>query len=132
MTSFEPSGIRLLPPSSFGRSTFDLVYNQDSFPEMHREYSLRYLLKARSITPLLLSINQEGENPHGATSKLSVVSDLIAEVGGYRKLYRFHDWTRPGYVEELYETQPLTIPLAVNGVVWRLRAYWRQRLRQQE
>jgi hypothetical protein len=111
--SFGRSGIRLLPPSSFGKSKFDLVYNQDSFPEMHRSHSVRYLLKARSITPLLLSINQEGENPQTPTSNQPVVADLIAEVGRYRRLYRFHNWVRAGYVEELYETQPPSLRWAV-------------------
>lgn len=107
------SGIRLLPPSSFGKSKFDLVYNQDSFPEMHRSHSVRYLLKARSITPLLLSINQEGGNPQSATTNQPVTAELIAEVGRYRRLYRFHNWLRAGYVEELYETQPPTLGWAI-------------------
>lgn len=121
------TGIQLLPPSSFGKAKFDLVYNQDSFPEMSRQYTVRYLRKARSITPLLLSINQEGESSQTALTHQPVVGDLIAELGRYRRLYRFHDWMRAGYVEELYETQPATVGWAIERVARLVRAYRQQR-----
>jgi hypothetical protein len=97
--------IRLLPPSRYGKAKFDLVFNQDSFPEMHRNHSIEYLRRARRIAPAVLSINQEGENPQTLSSHQTVVSDLVAAVGGYRRIYRCHHWLRPGYVEELYAVQ---------------------------
>jgi hypothetical protein len=97
--------IRLLPPKRYGKSKFHLVFNQDSFPEMHREHSVEYLRRARFIAPAVLSINQEGEAPQSATSNQTVVADLIAAVGGYRRIYRSLHWLRPGYVEELYAVE---------------------------
>ncbi len=94
--------IRLLPPPMFGQRRFDLIYNQDSFPEMHPEHSLAYLEKGKRIAPAVLSINQESESYQTATSRLPVVSDLVDRVGGYRRVYRFPHWLRVGYVEELY------------------------------
>ena len=96
-------GIWLLPPSEFPKSSYSLVYNQDSFPEMNREHSLAYLRQIRPLAPLLLSINQEGENPQTAELVQPVVGDLVREVGGYRRVYRFLSWLRTGYVEELFE-----------------------------
>lgn len=94
--------IRLLPPVYFGKRGFGLIYNQDSFPEMHRSHSMSYLETATQIAPALLSINQESECPQSATSWQPVVSDLVTAVGGYRRAYRFPYWLRQGYVEELY------------------------------
>jgi hypothetical protein len=103
----DPGGpaIRLAPPSRYGKSRFNLVFNQDSFPEMHREHALAYLRRARRIAPALLSINQEGENPQTINSRQTVVADLVDVVSGYRRIYRCHHWLRPGYVEELYRVQ---------------------------
>lgn len=106
----DPGGpaIRLLPPSRFGRSRAHLVFNQDSFPEMHREHALSYLRRARHVAPALLSMNQEGENPQTPTSRQTVVADLIEVVSGYRRIYRSRHWLRAGYVEELYKVQRRT------------------------
>ncbi len=103
-------GIRLLPPSEFTKSQYGLVYNQDSFPEMHRDHSRAYLRDTPQLAPLLLSINQEGEAAQTASTSQPVVADLISEVGSYRRLYRFHNWLRAGYVEELYLTQAAIDP----------------------
>ena len=99
------NAIRLLPPPRYGKAAFHLVFNQDSFPEMHREHALAYLRGARRIAPFLLSINQEGENPQTLNSHQTVVADLIEVVSGYRRIYRSPHWLRPGYVEELYKVQ---------------------------
>jgi hypothetical protein len=97
--------IRLLPPSFFGRRSFDLVYNQDSFPEMHRDHVVDYLKGVRKIAPALLSINQEAEGPQTADSVQLVVHDVVEAVGGFRRVYRFPHWLRQGYVEELYTVE---------------------------
>src|SRR5690606_39293177 len=89
-------------PTDFGKAKFDLVYNQDSFPEMHPDYSIGYLRTARGVAPALLSINQESEGVQTAEARMPLVSDLVARAGGYRRVYRFPHWLRVGYVEELY------------------------------
>lgn len=104
------SAIRLLPPPAFGDRKHDLVYNQDSFPEMHRDYIVEYLRTIRKVAPALLSINQEAEGPQTATSRQLVLHEIVSEVGGFRRLYRFPHWLRVGYVEELYAVNEVLYP----------------------
>jgi hypothetical protein len=97
--------IVVLPPWAFGTpdSAADLLFNSDSFPEMHRRYSVAYLKRAPSVIRRgLLSINQESRGPqHGAETQPSV-RDLVAEAGGYRQGTRTRNWLRPDYVDEYF------------------------------
>jgi hypothetical protein len=107
----DPGGdaIRILPTWRFEESVrYGLLFNQDSFPEMHPSISARYLDKARDAAEYLLSINQEAEAPQPG-GRQTVVADLVREVGGYQRIYRFRHWLRRGYVEELYKITPQSL-----------------------
>lgn len=103
--------IRLRPTWTFAADAthYDLLLNQDSFPEMHPDYATGYLRTAREkVRHFVLSINQEASAGQTATrlaggrAMQGVVQDLASAVGGYRRVYRFRHWLRPGYIEELY------------------------------
>lgn len=97
--------IRLLPTFAFAHepSPFDLLFNQDSMPEMHPDYSIQYLkdAQAKKISQFL-SINQEARGTESPTTLQRVVRELVAQAGGYQRQYRFRHWIRAGYVEELF------------------------------
>jgi len=99
--------IRVLPGwalSDAPPKAFDLVLNQDSFPEIDSSAVQAYLREIRRTTRgYFLSINHEAETPMGESSKHLVVSEAIEEVGGFERQYRFPCWVRAGYVEELYK-----------------------------
>lgn len=99
--------IRLLPAWRFRQlRRHGVLFNQDSFPEMHFAVSTAYLDQARDKAKYLLSINQEAGAPHPGVGRQPVVHDLVRHVGGYRSVYRFPHWLRRGYVEELYAITP--------------------------
>jgi len=99
--------IRVLPGwalSDAPPKAFDLVLNQDSFPEIDSSAVQAYLREIRRTTRAhLLSINHEAETPIGESGKHLVVSNVIEEVGGFDRIYRFPCWVRAGYMEELYK-----------------------------
>jgi hypothetical protein len=103
-----PAGgvVRVLPTWCYTSSParrYDLTFNQDSFPEMHPDYARGYLQDALRTTRYgILSINQEAAAPQTQSRPQSIVRDLMKDVGGYERLYRFRHWLRPGYSEELY------------------------------
>lgn len=102
------AAIRILPTFCFANSNYDFLFNQDSFPEMHQDYSTGYLRDAlKVVSSALLSINQESRAREiaGSDSRQRVVPDLINSVGGYRQIYRSRYWMKAGYVEELYRIE---------------------------
>ena len=101
-----PVMVRLFPTFVFEHPDcrWDILFNQDSIPEMHKEYSLNYLRQAKKNTArAFFSINQEARAVQHGEAHQTVVRDLVREVGGYRQLYRFRHWLRAGYAEELFE-----------------------------
>lgn len=98
--------VQILPPDAFRDlvpGSIDILYNQDSFPEIETQAALGYLEDSGKLNiPLFLSINQEAHLPTGSGHQYSV-PELIAKVGGYRATSRHRHWLRQGYVEELYE-----------------------------
>jgi hypothetical protein len=82
---------------------FDLVLNQDSFPEINRDTVLEYLVWIKKASrQFFCSINHESR-PRSAGGDLQIsVPELVGEVGGYRRVSRVPYWLRRGYVEELY------------------------------
>ncbi|MBM3983445.1 MAG: putative sugar O-methyltransferase [Planctomycetes bacterium] len=87
--------------------TFDLVLNQDSFPEIGVDKVRRYLNWIRSAARHFVSINHESKPPrHGGDGYQLSVPELVADVGGYRRVSRGLYWLRRGYVVELYELAP--------------------------
>tara|TARA_B100000963_G_scaffold273961_1_gene242187 strand:- start:1091 stop:2287 length:1197 start_codon:yes stop_codon:yes gene_type:complete len=100
--------IAILPTyaiNDFSQKQFDLVLNQDSFPEIHANIVRDYLIKIREISrQYFLSINHESCPPGVDDSFTHInVQQLIDEVGGYKKLTRDPYWLRRGYVMELYK-----------------------------
>jgi hypothetical protein len=84
---------------------FDLVLNQDSFPEIAAPIVAGYLRELRRIAPKhFLSINQESCPEYGYSGARQIsVLEMIREVGGFRRAWRMPYWLRPGYVCELYD-----------------------------
>ena len=101
------SAIRLYPYwhfSSVVSKTFDLTFNQDSFPEIDSNIVNWYLdLILNNTRDFFLSINQEGQaifDPSG--KKQLLVPELLKDRKAYKLVYRFPYWLRGGYTEELY------------------------------
>ena len=100
-----PAPLALLPPEEIKNipdDSVDLVINCDSLPEIGKETALDYLRQVGRISRRFLSINQETQKVHNGIAQ-NWVSDLVDQVGGYRRVYRFRCWMEQGYVEELYE-----------------------------
>ncbi|MEJ7787608.1 MAG: putative sugar O-methyltransferase [Solirubrobacteraceae bacterium] len=82
---------------------FDLVLNQDSFPEIDPATVADYLRWiTRCCEGSLLSINFESKPPYGRGRAHLSVPELVGEVGGFELTHRFPYWLRRGYVVELY------------------------------
>jgi hypothetical protein len=98
--------IELLPAHAFAqrRGNWDILLNQDSFPEINEKIVLDYLREAKkSVRHAFLSINQEARAPQSDNAAQGVVRDFFAQVGGFRRVMRARHWLRAGYVEELYK-----------------------------
>jgi len=97
---------------SISAGEIDVVFNQDSLPEIHRDWALRYIARAREIAPKwFCSINQEAGEPYGQEfgvpptpedPRQNIVGDLVREVGGFHRFVRAPYWLRKGYAFELY------------------------------
>ncbi len=82
---------------------FDLVLNQDSFPEINAETVRAYLERIKLLSrQYLLSINHESRPPSVGDDLQLNVQEIIVSVGGYRRILRVPYWLRRGYVAELY------------------------------
>jgi hypothetical protein len=91
----------------------DIVFNQDSFPEIHRETVLDYIAWIREISPRwFYSINQEAAAAYTqdfwqpaaeSDPKQNVVGALLREADGFRRVMRAPYWLRKGYASELYQ-----------------------------
>ena len=99
--------IHILPSSHVNElpaKFFDLIINQDSFPEMNKETMIGYLksiqIKGRGY---FLSINHEAQTSYGMNSMQGCVYDICRKEPGLRMIYRNPYWMRKGYVEELYK-----------------------------
>jgi hypothetical protein len=94
----------------------DIVFNQDSLPEIHHAAALDYIAWARKVSRRwFYSINQEaaeaytqrfGEPGGESDPKQNVVGALIAKAHGFRRVMRAPYWLRRGYTSELYEVLP--------------------------
>ena len=84
--------------------SFDLVLNQDSFPEIEASVVRDYLAWIKTVSRrYFLSLNHESKplTIGGGEPQVSV-PELVAEAGGYRRVSRAPYWLRRGYVAELY------------------------------
>ena len=86
---------------------YDLVLNQDSFPEMHPSIVSDYLtwIVRTCHGGLLLSVNHESKARYGSSDTVLAhvsVPEAVARHGGFERLQRYPYWLRRGYVTELY------------------------------
>lgn len=80
----------------------DVVANKDSLPEIPRPAALDYVSWIRrDCQGLFFSYNQEAAAVVAGAPQL-LVGDLVAEVGGFRRLRRDRSWLRQGYAEDIY------------------------------
>jgi len=79
-----------------------LWFNEDSFPEINFNLSKKYIKKIfESNKSFFLSINQEAKNNYGNEIIQHTVRDILPKIN---KIYRCRDFLRPGYIEELFQT----------------------------
>lgn len=89
------------PLKHFGKGYFDLVINQNSFPEIapqqQDEYVklLEYVLRVGGV---FLSINHETDMNHQRRAFIPMSAS-----SSFRLIHRAPWWTRPGWVEETWE-----------------------------
>ena len=98
----------VLPTWAFNRPEveYDLLVNQDSFPEINETYSLAYLQQAKTnVKRAFFSINQEARALQNGDTRQTVVRDLVKKAGGFERACRFRHWLRSGYIEELYRVR---------------------------
>ena len=102
--------LRFMPAHAIGEldgERFDLVLNQDSFPEMSESTVNEYLeWIAGCCDGSLLSINQESKPPYAGGLVHASVAELTAAAGHFELTHRFPYWLRRGYVVELYRIAP--------------------------
>jgi hypothetical protein len=103
----KPAGapICILPPRALTAEqpiAADVVFNQDSLPELNEAVAREYLAWMQDhVRGLFLSFNQEAAAPVGGVAQL-VVPELAADFGGLKRIARRPSWVRRGYVEEVY------------------------------
>jgi hypothetical protein len=100
-----PNQLEILPyfcTEERSDASFDLVLNQDSFPEVSRDVVLGYLRWIKKVARFFLSINQESRPPLWPNGVQLNVPELVALTGGYRRVSRELYWLRKGYATELY------------------------------
>jgi len=97
-----PKKIRILPCHKFPDEKFDLVLNQDSFPEIAENIVIDYLNWIKAHATEFLSINFESMAPYPGGRHLNVY-ELTQKVGGLERTARSLFWMRKGYVVERYK-----------------------------
>lgn len=104
----EPArALAILPTHALAETSasVDVVANKDSMPEIPEAAALDYLRWIRAnCSGLFYSYNQEAGAPT-EDAKQNVVSEMIDDLGGFRRLRRDYAWARKGYVEEIYTAQ---------------------------
>jgi len=96
--------IEILPPAElFGKTDIDILLNQNSLPEIPQDAGASYLTWAKQESKLFFSYNYEALTEQREFAVVTV-PELVAQVGGFRRLNRALSWLRPGYVEEIYVT----------------------------
>jgi hypothetical protein len=97
--------IKIMPSSYFmsENNNFDICFNQDSFPELPIATVLEYMERISEVTrSYFYHINQEGcAITHEKLAQLNI-HQIMADMSSYKLLYRYPNWIRKGYVEELY------------------------------
>ena len=95
--------IRIGPPALLAQADLavDVVFNQDSMPEMSESAARGYLAWMNDhLSGLFVSCNQEAGAFGGVTQM--VVGELASGYENLERISRQPAWTRRGYVEEIY------------------------------
>lgn len=95
----------VLPPWAFEEHItdgYDVVLNIDSFPEIDRTLTRRYLQTMQNGGRLLFSINQEAPRGDRFGGPREAVREMVAGHGGFTPLLRSPNWIRQGYADELF------------------------------
>jgi hypothetical protein len=100
----EPT-VRIVPDFEFlaGEAPHcDLVFNQDSLPEIDLEGVRSYLDRIAGVTNYFFSINQETRVPVGTPLAGGFLPSMVRERHPLRRLERMPSWCRAGYLEEMF------------------------------
>lgn len=98
--------IKIVPNTAYSQtidvSEYDVIFNQDSLPEMSKEVATEYLEWISASKKKLISINHENE-PRGINGNRQCrVSSLFLGIKGYELLSRQQYWLRRGYALEIW------------------------------
>ena len=80
----------------------DLIFNQDSLPEIDLHGVRRYLDRIARTTTYFLSINQETRVPVGTPLDGGFLPSMVRPPHPLRRLERMAAWCRAGYLEEIF------------------------------
>ncbi|HYG09137.1 MAG TPA: putative sugar O-methyltransferase [Pyrinomonadaceae bacterium] len=87
---------------SIGTDGVDVLVNENSMPEMPQTAVENYLTWAKEkVGGIFYSYNQEAYSPYENVLQV-LVPEVVARVGGFKRLSRNYSWVRRGYVEEIY------------------------------
>lgn len=97
--------ISILPNVAFEpaiKQDIDVLVNENSMPEMSEEIVSAYISFAKKrLRGIFFSYNHEAYSiVHGKPQVW--VPEVVAQVGGFKRLGRNASWVRSGYVEEIY------------------------------
>jgi len=109
--------VKVLPhfeKESFGKNQFDMVFTQDSLPEINHDNAVEYIEWASRVSrKWLYSINQEAAVSYNETfwdeaddnndPRQNIVGNLVMLSRGFKRISRTPYWLRKGYVTELFE-----------------------------
>jgi len=101
----ELPAVRIMPDFEFLDGPVvevDLLFNQDSLPELDLDTVRRYLERIPRSAGHFLSINQETRVPEGTPLAGGFLPSLLRQATGYRRLARVPAWCRAGYLEEMF------------------------------
>jgi hypothetical protein len=96
-----PKQVKILPCHRLPEEKFELVLNQDSFPEIAENIVVDYLNWIRRYAEEFISINFESKASYPGGKHLNVY-ELVQQVGGFKRTDREAFWLRKGYVVERY------------------------------
>jgi len=101
----DAAAVRIVPDFEFldgPPPQLDLVFNQDSLPELDLPTVRRYLDRIPAVCRYFLSINQETRVPEDTPLDGGFLPSMLRHAAGYRSLYRMPAWCRAGYLEEMF------------------------------
>lgn len=106
----QAADVTVLPDHAIGEPLprFDVVLNQDSFPEIAREVVVEYLAWIRANAERFVSINHENAPSGAAGARQLNVHELLSGADGFELQQRWPYWLRRGYVVETYRVRRLS------------------------